>query len=88
MKLKFDAPKGTRFKKGFLGFEADNRDWMFNCDLKKWEQEMDHKYGYSSHRPCNSIKAFRRMLKTAPKGVKFRLVSIYVGYDVYGYGDK
>lgn len=87
MKLKFDAPKGNRLNSQMTGFEAVNCDWIWNYDLKEWTQELESgKYGYSSHRPCKSVKAFRRMLKTAPKGVEFKLWNKYVGCNVYGTG--
>ena len=86
MKIKFEAKKGQRLTKGFIGFEPVNYDWMWNCDLKEWTQELEvGKYEYSSSRPCKSLKAFKRMLKNAPKNVKFRLWNKYIGYDVYCY---
>jgi len=44
--------------------------------------------GYSSHQSCKSVKAFRRKLKKAPKGVKFILVSKWEGYNVEGIGSE
>ena len=87
MKLKFDAPKMNKLKSQMTGFEAVNCDWMWNYDLKEWTQELQSvKYSYSSHRPCRSVKAFLRMLKSAPKGIEFRLWNKYIGCDVYGIG--
>lgn len=87
MKLKYEASKGARLKSQMTGFESVNWDWMWNYKLKEWTQELESlKYGYSSHRPCKSVKAFRRMLKTAPKGVEFKLWNKYEGCNVYGYG--
>lgn len=87
MKLRFDSAKGNRLKSQMTDFEAVTCDWMWNHDLKEWTQELEiGKYRYSSHRPCKSVRAFRRMLKTAPKGVKFKLWNKYAGCNVYGTG--
>lgn len=89
MKIKFDAPNGQRLKNRFTGFEAINCQWMWNCDKKEWTQNIERgKYTYCSHRYCYSIKAFKRMLKTAPSGVAFMLWSKYEGYHAYGFGKK
>lgn len=93
MALKYDKPKRLRIKSRFLGATStDNVMIWFNKTLNRWENhdetEYDSKYGYSSHAPCHSVRAFRRMLKKLPKTYKLRLVSRYVGYDVIGRGGK
>ena len=86
MKLKFEAPKRQRIKSQFIGFEADCY-LMWNNELKTWVNDINNgNYTYTSIRECKSVKAFKRMLKTSPKGVKFKLNSIYVGHNVYGIG--
>ena len=69
------------------GFEAVNCEWAWNYDLRIWTQEIEGgKYRYSSHAPCKSVRAFRRMLKKAPKGVEFKLWNKYTGCNVRGFG--
>lgn len=87
MKLKFDTSRGSRLKSQMIGFQSKNGNWWWNYNLKCWTQELNgNKYWYSTHRQCKSVRAFRRMLKTAPKGVEFKLWNKYVGRDVYGIG--
>lgn len=87
MKLRYEQNKGNRLNSQMDGFEAINCEWAWNYDLRKWTQEIESgKYRYSSHAPCKSVKAFRRMLKKAPKGIKFKLWNKYVGCCVYGFG--
>lgn len=87
MKLRYEQNKGNRLNSQMDGFEAVNCEWVWNYDLRKWTQEIESgKYGYSSHAPCKSVKAFRRMLKKAPKGIEFKLWNKYVGCCVYGFG--
>jgi hypothetical protein len=87
MKLIFEATKNNRIKSQMTELEAVDHTWAWNCDLKKWTQDVtNNKYSYSSHRPCRSVRAFRRMLKNAPKDVKFKLWNKYEGHDVYGLG--
>jgi hypothetical protein len=89
MKLRFKAQKGDRINKQMMGFEAIGLEWVWNCDLKEWTKEINNgEYSYSSHRPCKSVRAFRRMLKSSPKGVEFKLWNRYIGRNVYGTGDK
>ena len=85
MKLQYESPKGRRVNYKFTGFEAVDCDWFWAYEHKKWTQYTDKK-SLCSHRECKTVKAFKRMLKTAPSGVKFRLCSRWVGYDVYGFG--
>ena len=85
MKLQYEAPRRGRINYNFMGFEAIGGGWWWAYEHKKWVQSTEKKPS-SSHRGCRTVKAFKRMLKTAPSGVKFRLCSRWVGYDVYGYG--
>lgn len=88
MKLKYDQPKGARVKYGFFGYTTLEQGWCYNLSLKRWEYNPEFgKYHYSTHAPAKSVKAFRRSLKSAPKGVKFILVSRWKGYDVHGVGN-
>jgi hypothetical protein len=86
MKLQYKARKGNRIKYKFMGFTGYDNYWYCKA-TKKWTQTPDwHKGGISNHCPCKSVRAFRRKLKEAPKGVEFTLTSRWVGYDVIGYG--
>jgi len=91
MKLKFERKKNSRIKKRFLGMTSYSCIW-FNESSKLWEDPCDESLKIpgckSSHRQCNSVRAFRRLLKSAPIGVEFILSSRYVGYDVIGKGTK
>lgn len=94
MPLKFEKPKGKRFKRYFIGIQPIdkyyNEDFKYWYDytLGKWQHndELDRCHMYSNaFWPCNTVKAFRRHLKKNPemKG-KLRLVNRYIGYDVFG----
>lgn len=88
MKLKYQANKTIRMNYGFMGFTTDN--WWFDYATNKWIKHEDLEIptikGFSSHQDCKSVRAFRRKLKKAPKGVKFILCSRWVGHDIIGYG--
>lgn len=75
-----------------MGFcsQDENNYWWFDYGSNQWLNDMTllTKKGFSSHQDCKSVKAFRRKLKKAPKGIKFILVSRWKGYDVIGYGNK
>ena len=87
MKVKYEAKKRTRINYCFMGFTTFESGWWFNYNTNKWEQNPKAgEKGYSSHQECNSVKAFRRKLKKAPRGVEFILVSRWVGYNVTGFG--
>jgi hypothetical protein len=91
MKVKHKAQKRTRINYGFIGFYAETEcgGWWYNKTLKEWQHNPkmgQHTFG--SHQDCDSVRAFRRKLKSAPKGVTFVLVSKWVGHDVYGVGSK
>lgn len=89
MKIKYDAQKGTRINYRFIGFTTFEEGWSFSYDTNRWERNThlgNLKKGCCSHQDCRSVKAFRRKLKKAPKGVKFTLVSRWVGHSVEGIG--
>jgi len=81
MKLKYEAQKNSRIKNQFTGFESEFCNLWFCEETKTWDLK-----GNSSHRYCRSIRAFRRMLKYAPKGVCFVLWNRFEGYKVWGVG--
>jgi len=85
MKLKYEARKRTRINYRFMGFTTFEQGWWHNHDENRWEKNPSN-CNYGSHEPCRSVRAFRRKLKKAPKGVKFILVSRWKGYDVTGFG--
>ncbi len=87
MKLKYNIKRGKRINHRFIGITTFENDWKFDRNINKWTKtpEVGEK-GYGRHQRCRSVKAFRRKLKTAPKGVKFILVSRWVGYEVDGVG--
>ena len=35
---------------------------------------------------CRSVRAFRRRLKSLPKGVEYILLGLWQNYNVYGWG--
>ena len=87
MKIKYQAEKLKRINHGFMGFKCLERGWWHNHDLNRWEENPKHgEYNYGTHKPCNSVKAFRRLLKKAPKGLKFMLINRYKYSHVYGFG--
>jgi len=87
MKLKYKAQNKTRINSHFIGFTTSEIGWWFDYNTNRWEQSPEAgEKGYSNHQSCRSVKAFRRKLKKAPKGVKFILNSKWVGYDVEGTG--
>ena len=97
MKLKYEAPRGRRIKYKFMGYcqgkrtSSNNECWTYLPKEKKWIDTKSKEFVYKNqimytHAPCKTVRAFRRKLKTAPKGVLFVLCSRWVGYDVYGIG--
>lgn len=89
MKLKYQAKKRTRINHSFIGITPESVGYWYNLDKKIWECNPEHGlYRYSKAQRCNSIKAFRRKLKKAPKGVRFILVSRFKGYNVIGKGSN
>lgn len=86
MKLKYKAVKKSRINHSFMGFTSFDGIHWYNDSHRCWDCNYDGVI--SSHAPCNSVRAFRRLLKNAPHGIEFILVSRWVGYDVYGKGSK
>lgn len=87
MNIQFEAQKGKRIKHNFFGFEAVYSDWNWNITLNRWELNTEEGYSYTTHRPCRSVKAFKRLLHNAPKGVEFKLWNKYQSRNVYGFGN-
>ena len=86
MRLKFDKPKGQRIKRGFYSVEIEEVDWWWEEDSRTWKRIADAIPPFVSNSPCKTVKAFRRHVRKHKKymgQVTFRLVSAYVGYDVY-----
>lgn len=92
MKLRYDRPRGQRAKRRFFGAQAEDTGIWFNKNLRMWQRTEDipkgHSYGSSAY--CNSVKAFRRMLRKMSKEISctFVLVSKGKGCDVYGKPSK
>jgi len=90
MKLKYDAPKGRRIKrKWFYHIEVENGKyrWWDNVD-KKWTDFTNTDHAHTIFGPvCRSVRAFRRHVRKHKNymgsSCTFRLVSKYVGHDVY-----
>lgn len=88
MKLKFDQKKGNRLKRYFFGIQNFDGYW-YNKKTNRWEYNIsDFEEGITNTQTCKTVKEFKRKLKYAPKGVKFVLISTYVGHDVYGVGQN
>lgn len=90
MKLKYEAPKGQRFKKTCFWFGVRRKNgssilW-YDKTINQWTDQHITGHSYATHQKCNSIKAFRRMLKKLPKGVVFELDTGKVGCNVIGVG--
>jgi len=80
--MKYQAQKGNRIKHTFFDMTTYVPIWW---DGKEWTADPNRTKPYSSHCPCDSVRAFRRRLKKAPRGVEFILVSRWKGHDVMGY---
>ena len=88
MKIKYMASKGHRIKNhDFCWIEHENSLYWFREDTKQWELNEDIPIGVgcSTGDLCRSLKAAIRKIKkyNMPKGTKFRLVSKWIGYDIY-----
>jgi hypothetical protein len=87
MKLKYEARKGTRINYRFMGITTFEQWWWYNRDFDKWEFTAQLGKGdYTTCQRCRSVKAFRRKLKKAPKGVEFIFVNRWAGHNVTGFG--
>jgi hypothetical protein len=83
--IRYESKKGSRINHTFLGMTTFEDYWWVDS-LKRWVKsiDIDRDLERSTHRNCNSVKAFKRMIKTAPNGIEFILVSRWVGYNVTG----
>lgn len=88
-------------KYGFFGleYEVDYNDYTLDAKKHKhlhydpnkrlWVHEAEYTGNvFPALYPCHSLKAAKHHLKKhseIPKGTKFRLVSIFVGGDIYLY---
>lgn len=86
--LRFEAPKGERVHRYFWAVKitqgtTDNLWW--NTTIRVWEPyRANPEHGYSTHAPCRTLKAFKRMLGKYPELVsRCVLVNRYIGLDVY-----
>lgn len=82
IELKFEAPKGSRIHKGFLGITTFGKDIWWSCKRRAW---VSCGSGTSSTAPCNSLKAFRRHLRKHAeelRGAEVVLVSRWMGCDI------
>lgn len=87
MKLKYQAKKPNRYKNNMLlGYTTFTRGWWYDCENKKWDYNPENLAGHSTHAPCYSVRAFRRKLKDAPKGVEFVLACRFYDCDIIGTG--
>ena len=86
--MRFEAPAGERVHRYFWAvalteITEDNLWW--NRTIRKWEPYNTNKdHEYSTHAPCKTLRAFKRMLRKHPE-IKGRcvLVNKYKGLDVY-----
>ena len=86
--LRFEAPVGARMHRYFRGVtltEITDDNLWYNGDLRKWEPlHSSPNANYSTHAPCKTLRAFKRMLRKNPQIIgKCCLVSKYKGHDVY-----
>mgnify|MGYP000037865079 CR=1 FL=1 len=86
--MRFEAPKGERVHRYFWAVtltETIEDDLWWNTTLCKWEPYLTNKgHGYSTHAPCKTLKAFKRMLRKYPEIVgRCVLVNRYKYLDVY-----
>ena len=70
--------------KRFLWMESVDNNWRWNIKLKKWINSNTPAKDSTIFLDCLSLKAFKRRLKDTPKGVQFRLVSRFIGFDILG----
>lgn len=63
MNLKYMAKKGYRTNRGFMSVSINGGDFWWCHKFKKWVPYSELKYGGSSHAPCKTVRAFKRMLR-------------------------
>ncbi len=68
----------------FLWMESVDNKWRWNTDKKQWINSNSSDKDTTVFLDCKTLKAFKRRLRKAPKGVQFRLVSRFIGFDVLG----
>ena len=91
MKTKQEARVGSRINKNFIGMMDNSYTYWYDSTMNRWITGDNINFDIhmiSSHKSVNSIRAFRKALKKAPKNIKFRLVSRYKNHDVFGVGDN
>lgn len=86
--MRFEASKGERVHRYFWAVtltEVTEDNLWWNTTLRKWEPYRTHKdHGYSTHAPCKTLRAFKRMLRKHPEITgRCVLVNKYKGLDVY-----
>jgi hypothetical protein len=85
--LKYEAPRGTRIKYGFLGVTVD--DLWYSEELRAWgtsPELIDKGATTSSNFQHNvrTVRAFRRFVRKHPQfRGKMTLCSRWVGHNVY-----
>lgn len=90
--MKFQASKGNRVKSySFWFLEPMGEDLYklrYNSTKQQWEYNSHLNFSQDeicSGISCHSLKAALRHIKKhdeIPKGIKFRLVSVFVGVDI------
>ena len=84
----YEASKGNRLMRYFHSVTSTEKlpgNLWWNYTLGVWEEYRLHpKHGYSSHAPCKTFRAYKRMLRKNPELVgRSVLVNRYGGYDIY-----
>ena len=85
--LVFDAPRGHRLHRYFIGvtidFESSLNLWWYP-KMREWAPSAEYpNEAMSTHAKCRTLKAYKRMLRKHPVLVgRSRLCNRYVGYDV------
>jgi hypothetical protein len=89
--IRYEMTKGLRIKnRGFFGVTTFDGYW-WSYKYQKWiksGESLGGAGGTTHFHYCHSVRAFSRRLREwsyyLPKGVKFILVSVYQGYNIYG----
>ena len=84
--MKFEAPKGQRIKRYGMGVTIMTGHWAWLYDEKRWADWVKEDCcgkSRSSHAPCRTIRAFRRMLKKNPQLPRGSIVWVnrYIGHN-------
>ena len=71
----------------YYGSNHGDKELYYDYNKNLWVHKQEYTgYWYPGTFPCRSLKAAKRHLRKhneIPKGTKFRLVSMYVGFDLY-----